>query len=500
MINLIKLDRQLYRIICCSNHIKYRVELFLAGLEDGNHYSLAERQRFLRSYQSNWDSLIPQKTITITIPDHGTYELAGGVYGLVPNSTPNSIQFYRLPSVSRGIEMEEWSIEDLDFSIDDFTMESAYDLLTVFTYKSGQYVYRLLPSLPCYTDHRPSVKVHLLKLSDGKPHPRARNPLLEYEIPLSPTENGWRLEVVIWENRLGCLFTSALENQWVDSLVVWDWTTGDLIRVGGVSPAHPFPYLPASQVLSQHGNRAFIFLDENTIVTGRPTENARPSLSFFDLSTDEKSTTPLLTLALLDEDSEQRGSLRIRLNLGIPIHHGPELRVRVPFFVNPSQQMLFTAVFFVDSDDDMTAMPHSFAISLSALREWARADVSLAEWNEWMYESPVPVVIEDPDRATFTMGSCFVTPDMDAVIDVQPHLATKASIPLLVYNLSPYHRVRVEWESSKTHCQGISGVWNTVAPVRDNGNSCRTTQIFAEPIPAILMTEDSLIVLEMVRP
>jgi len=45
--------------------------------------------------------------------------------------------------------MEEWSIQDLDFSVDDFTMECAYDLLTAFVYKSGQCVYLLFPSLPC---------------------------------------------------------------------------------------------------------------------------------------------------------------------------------------------------------------------------------------------------------------------------------------------------------------------------------------------------------------
>lgn len=140
-----KLNREAYRAICCSNHIKYRVELFLAGLEDGNHYSLTERQQFLRLYQSNWDSLVPQKAITIAIPDHRTYELAGGVYGLVPNSAPNSVQFYRLPSVSRGIEMEEWSVQDLDFSIDDFTMESAYDLLAALVYKTGRCVHHLPP-------------------------------------------------------------------------------------------------------------------------------------------------------------------------------------------------------------------------------------------------------------------------------------------------------------------------------------------------------------------
>lgn len=399
--------------------------------------------------------------------------------------------------------MEEWSIQDLDPPVDDFTMECAYDLLTVFAYKSGQYVYRLLPSLPSQTNRRSSVKVHLLRLSDGKPHPRARKPLLEYEIPLSPTEGGWGLEIVIWENRLGCLFTSALENKWVDSLVVWDWTTGDLVQVRAVSPTHHFRYLPSLQALSQHGNRTFIFLNEDTIVTGRPMENARPSLSFFDLSADDKPITPFLTLALPDEGGEQGGLLRIRLNLGVPIHNGPELRVRVPFFVNPSQQMLFVVVFFADSDNDFITLPHCIAMSLSVLRNWARAEVSFVGWDEWRHSS-VPVDMEDPDRATFTVGSRFVVPDMgaviDAIIDAQPFFAAKIPIPLLVYNLSPRRRMKVGWESSEAHCQGISGVWNTVTLIRENGSHCRTTRILAVPISSIFMTEDSLIVVELVRP
>jgi hypothetical protein len=106
---------------------------------------LAERQQFLHSYRSNWDNLTPQKITTIPIPDHPLYELAGGVYGLVPTALRNSIKFYRLPSVSRGIEMEEWSIQDLDFFVEDFIMESAYDLLIPTNYKTGKYAYRLLP-------------------------------------------------------------------------------------------------------------------------------------------------------------------------------------------------------------------------------------------------------------------------------------------------------------------------------------------------------------------
>lgn len=40
-----------------SRHLSfrpYRVKPFLVGLEDGNHYSLANRQQFFRIYQSDW--------------------------------------------------------------------------------------------------------------------------------------------------------------------------------------------------------------------------------------------------------------------------------------------------------------------------------------------------------------------------------------------------------------------------------------------------------------
>lgn len=38
----LKLHRQAHRVICCSDHIKYRVGLFLAGVEDSNHYTLGQ--------------------------------------------------------------------------------------------------------------------------------------------------------------------------------------------------------------------------------------------------------------------------------------------------------------------------------------------------------------------------------------------------------------------------------------------------------------------------
>jgi len=125
------------------------------------------------------------------------------------------------------------------------------------------------------------------------------------------------------------------------------------------------------------------------------------------------------------------------------------------------------------------------------------------EWDKWWHSS-VGMVIHDPDRAAFTIGSRFVAPDVGAVIetvvDAQSLFTAKISIPLLIYNLSPYRWLRARWESSGPHCRGVSGVWNTVAPIHGDGSCCPTIQILAEPTSDIMMTEDSLIVVELVRP
>ena len=280
---------------------------------------------------------------------------------------------------------------------------------------------------------------------------------------------------------------------------MWDWTTGDLVRVSAIPLVRAPRCLSTLQVFSQSGNRTFVFLNENTIVTGRVMEDVGPCLCLFDLALNDESAGPFLTLAFPDEACEHGLSWRIRLNLGIPIHHGPELRVHVPFVVNPSRQILVIVAFLMDSDDTPS---HCIAIPLSVLGDWVRSDASLLEWSDWI-RSSVPAPVENPYIATFSMGSRLVTPRMDAIIDAiidaQPPFTTRTQIPVLVYNLNPYRQMRVAWNPSQPHCEEITGVWNTVTLTQDNGSYCRTAQLLAKPILEAFMTEDSLILIEMVR-
>jgi hypothetical protein len=250
-------------------------------------------------------------------------------------------------------------------------------------------------------------------------------------------------------------------------------------------------YLPALQVLSQCGNSSFIFLDDQMIVAGHTTEDGGPSLAFFHLASDETPTIPPLTLALPYADVKSDVSWRIKLNLGSPVRHGPELRARVPFFINHFQQMLFILV----GSEAIGIASRSIAVPLSKLRDLMQEDVSFVDWEDWE-KSTVPILTGNPCRATFSMGSRFVIPYPAAFIVAQPPFAAE---PALVYNLSPHRLKRVEWDSSQPHCQGVPGVWNTVTRAQEDGSRRRFVQILAESTLDIFMTEDNLVILETVR-
>lgn len=225
-------------------------------------------------------------------------------------------------------------------------------------------------------------------------------------------------------------------------------------------------------------------------------EDERPSLAFFDLASDEKQITPTLTLAFPDLDVENDVPWRIRLNLGSPIRNGPEFQARVPFVVNPSQQMLLILVFTVGFDNVIT-LAHSIAVPLSKLQNWTRENSSFMEWENWQ-QSTMDIITGNPCRFTFSMGSRFVAFDVSPIVETDIPDDPEVSIAF-VRNLSPYHLMRTDWNPSGTHCQGVPGVWNTIALAPEISSHRYLTRIITESTLDIFMTEDNLIILEMVR-
>ena len=62
----------------------------------------------------------------------GANEFVGGVFSTVVGEQRTSLHFVRLPSVSRGIKKEEWSLDNLEMSVDGYTTDPSSDVLIVY--------------------------------------------------------------------------------------------------------------------------------------------------------------------------------------------------------------------------------------------------------------------------------------------------------------------------------------------------------------------------------
>lgn len=108
--------------------LRYKIELALAGMEDGpsSHLTPRERIEMLRARQKAWNTLSWTSEETIAIAGH-SWELFGGI--LAQADSPSSIAFRQLPSKFRGLAAMEWRVKELEFMFMDFAMDSAVDLL-----------------------------------------------------------------------------------------------------------------------------------------------------------------------------------------------------------------------------------------------------------------------------------------------------------------------------------------------------------------------------------
>lgn len=115
--------------------IQYRVELFLAGLEDrrsDDPEPLGERLSKLRSWRSRWSQAGSSPPQTIALPGRRIPKkccLYGGVFAMYSEGL---VHFIRLPSHSRSVPLASWATSHLGFEpVGDFAMDPDQDLLVV---------------------------------------------------------------------------------------------------------------------------------------------------------------------------------------------------------------------------------------------------------------------------------------------------------------------------------------------------------------------------------
>jgi hypothetical protein len=116
--------------------LKYKIELFMANMDDGppSSISKADRLKLLRAHQTAWKNLTWTKKSVVSDNPNATdheddevpWKCLGGVLG---QASSRSLHFIRVPSVFRGIEEKEWTVEDIGFRVGDFTMDPSQDLL-----------------------------------------------------------------------------------------------------------------------------------------------------------------------------------------------------------------------------------------------------------------------------------------------------------------------------------------------------------------------------------
>ncbi|KAH8099418.1 hypothetical protein BXZ70DRAFT_943596 [Cristinia sonorae] len=224
-----QLNRLFKDIVDTDAYLQYKIELAVAGMEDGPPSSAtpSERLQLLREHRKAWNEMRFNSSEDIPMSAGGVWELFGGV--LAQGIPPKGMSFNQLPSKLRGIESKAWALHDLGVKIRDFGMDPASDLLVL--------VVKPPPESTTFS-------IHLRSMATGKPHPAASHAILEH------TVDGLRFSFTIQPSGdyLGVFFESAEEE--IDSeLVVWNWKTGKVEMVLALEAHCPFAFLTDRHVI-----------------------------------------------------------------------------------------------------------------------------------------------------------------------------------------------------------------------------------------------------------
>jgi hypothetical protein len=116
--------------------LQYKIELAIAGQEDGVGHSLSTRRRLLRRHQLSWDALHWTQDLRFSMFRGGLWELYGNVLAQI-TSNGHTLHFKQLPSQSRAIEEKAWTVNVTQFRVRDFAIDPAQDLLIIVEQPQG---------------------------------------------------------------------------------------------------------------------------------------------------------------------------------------------------------------------------------------------------------------------------------------------------------------------------------------------------------------------------
>jgi len=454
--------------------LQYCIELAVAGMEDGppSSVSAAERLNRLRQYKAAWDSLKWVRDETIDMSGH-LWELYGGVLAQY-DSVGQSLNFRQLPSDSRGIECQVWSVEILGTRLRDFAMDPSQDLLVLIENPKGT-------NWGISRDELRFSCIHFRNLRTGEAHPSARLATITHEQDTPDALVKYTLQVS--GDHIGILF----HHQGGNELLIVEWKTGQVkMRVFG-DEIRSFAFLTDQHVmiavLSAMGSHLLVMDFKHAPerpgrVSLEDVGNSQGVSSFYFPRLSYASTIIEITIR-----SDPAPSWTPHPNLQIPFFTARDSRLYViTIWVENHAQML-SVVLFVPS-----------STLISRLNDGRFGDHH--PWEEWgprgtrMIPSPGHSFV----WVCYVFGTKFVvhrqlgtTPSIQ-VYDFN-HLALQQALGS--DNVPSNMTERVVW-SSVVHNYGVfSTAVSTSLPYLT-----RTTPLQLESGDAVMCSEDSLIIVK----
>lgn len=125
--------RYFRQLLAKSSVIDYRLQLGVAGYEDGPHIpgearrTVPQRLELFERHLKSWKTLDWVES-RVSLPDGWLYELSGGVYG---SGGGRTLSFAQLPSRLRSLEARVWTYQDIGVEVKDFIHDPARDILVI---------------------------------------------------------------------------------------------------------------------------------------------------------------------------------------------------------------------------------------------------------------------------------------------------------------------------------------------------------------------------------
>ncbi|CCM05194.1 uncharacterized protein FIBRA_07403 [Fibroporia radiculosa] len=338
--------------------LQYKLELAIAGIEDGPPSSLgpSERLKKLRAHQEAWLTLQYSSQKAVPMLQGKVWELYGGVLSQARRA--DVLSFRRLPSALRGIDEHEWAVQ-VDFPIRDFGIDPSQDLLV---------------ALEQPQPFSETIHVHLRTLSTGTPHPAGPSTALL----VHTTNSSDHYAIQISGDFLGILFIG--HEQFPDDCLIWNWKTGTLLQwitgreIGSIS------FLSDRHIILGVIDR----LSNNT----RQTVASEPELVVIDFLQPHPEKIDIWDMAFACTFHYPRLAPRaLPLAFSIrsdPAPLWPSRDSQVPFYTARTDRLLVLTFWVAEADQIRTILLFTLASTIlshvNAVQDMARQRFS---WEQW---------------------------------------------------------------------------------------------------------------------